>query len=96
VFGVLKETMKFPKPGFLDAQFNKWLHKATFWYWVRLQTSLNAFPFLICSFSACSYCLKFLQLEVEALKLYIATISDLKLMIKEVHNLMTFEEYIHH
>ncbi len=29
-FNVFKETKKFPKQGFLDKQFDKWLHKATF------------------------------------------------------------------
>jgi hypothetical protein len=29
--GVLKEAMKFPKQGFSDGTFGKWLHKATFW-----------------------------------------------------------------
>jgi hypothetical protein len=29
-FGVLKEAMKFPKQGFSDGTFDKWLHKATF------------------------------------------------------------------
>ncbi len=62
------EANKFPKHGFLDVQFNKWLHKATSWY----------------------------QLEVEALKLYTTTIFDLKLTIREVHGLMTLEEYICH
>jgi hypothetical protein len=30
-FGVLREVAKFPKHGFLDGTFDKWLHKATFW-----------------------------------------------------------------
>jgi len=29
-FGVSKEAKKFPKQGFLESQFDKWLHKATF------------------------------------------------------------------
>ncbi len=28
--GVLKEATKFPKQGFLDGTFDKWLHKTTF------------------------------------------------------------------
>jgi hypothetical protein len=29
-FDVLKEATKFPKHGFLDGTFDKWLHKANF------------------------------------------------------------------
>jgi hypothetical protein len=35
-FRVLKGAKKFPKQGFSNIQFDKWLHKATFWYQVRL------------------------------------------------------------
>ncbi len=28
---MLKEVAKFPKQGFLNGTFDKWLHKATFW-----------------------------------------------------------------
>ncbi len=31
-FVVLHESKKFPKPKFFSSQFNKWLHKATFWH----------------------------------------------------------------
>jgi len=29
-FGLSKEAKKVPKQGFLESQFDKWLHKATF------------------------------------------------------------------
>jgi len=29
-YGVLKGATKFPKQGFLDGTFDKWLHKTTF------------------------------------------------------------------
>jgi hypothetical protein len=29
---MLKEAKKIPKDGFLDGTFDKWLHKATFWF----------------------------------------------------------------
>jgi hypothetical protein len=46
-------------------------------YQIRLQTSLHGFPFSICCpLFAYFYYLRFLRLEVEAFKLYIATISD--------------------
>jgi len=35
---VLRETTKFPKHGFLDGTFEKWLHKATLW------SHVNAYP----------------------------------------------------
>jgi hypothetical protein len=38
-FDVLKEATKFPKHGFLDGTFDKWLHKANFW------SQVNAYPF---------------------------------------------------
>jgi len=38
----------------------------------------------------------FLQLEVEALKLYTTTISNLKFTVRKVHDFMTLEEYIWH
>jgi hypothetical protein len=65
-FGVLKGAKKFRKQGFSNIQFDKWLHKATFWYHVKLQTSLHGFPFSICcpllpiltTFSFCSLKLK--------------------------------------
>jgi hypothetical protein len=31
-FGILREAKNFPKLGFSNVQFDKWLHKATFWY----------------------------------------------------------------
>jgi hypothetical protein len=33
---VLKEVQKFPKVGVSNAIFEKWLHKATFWYQVPM------------------------------------------------------------
>ncbi len=30
-YKVLKKAKKFPKQGFYDSMFDKWLHKATFW-----------------------------------------------------------------
>jgi hypothetical protein len=38
-FGVLREATKFPKHGFLDGTFDKWLYKMTFW------SQVNAYPF---------------------------------------------------
>lgn len=32
---VLREVAKFPKQGFLNGTFDKWLHKATFWSQVQ-------------------------------------------------------------
>jgi hypothetical protein len=29
---VLREVKKIPKQGFSDSMFDKWLHKATFWF----------------------------------------------------------------
>jgi hypothetical protein len=29
---VLREAKKFPKQGFPNEQFDKWLHKVTFWH----------------------------------------------------------------
>jgi hypothetical protein len=44
---VLKEAAKFPKHGFLDGTFDKWFHKATFWYKVNAHPSkdLNLLSF---------------------------------------------------
>ncbi len=56
---VLKEAKKFPKQGFLDGTFDKWLHKTTFWFQVnpllistskflfKLKEFLNNIPFFI-------------------------------------------------
>ncbi len=35
---MLKEATKFPKQGFSNGTFDKWLHKATFW------SQVNVFP----------------------------------------------------
>lgn len=45
--GVLREANKFPKHCFLDAQFDKWLYKATFWHQVILKIFLYDFPFFV-------------------------------------------------
>jgi hypothetical protein len=40
-------SQKVPKQGFLDYQFDKWLHKATFWLQVSMLHSWKFFSFLL-------------------------------------------------
>ncbi len=44
---VLRETIKFPKQGFSNFMFDKWLHMATFWSHVPLFTNPTFFQLQI-------------------------------------------------
>ncbi len=52
---MLKEVAKFPKHGFSNGTFDKWLHKATFW------SQVNAYPFEALNFLS----LKRLQTNIQ-------------------------------
>ncbi len=103
-FGVIKEAQKFPKHGFLDANFDKWLQRAIFRH--------QEFDYLIKSIFFSSIVLdlilripiifeldklvpRFLQLEVEAIKLFDSTIRGLHVTIDQLVNISSFIDYIH-
>ncbi len=46
---VIRKAKKFPTFGFMNVQFDKWFHKATFWHHVNIliQFSLWIFPILL-------------------------------------------------
>jgi hypothetical protein len=46
-FVVLQEAKNFPKPGFFYFQFDKWLHKATFWHQVFCLWMTSFFSFFL-------------------------------------------------
>jgi hypothetical protein len=86
---VLREAKKFPKPRFFNSQFDKWLHKATFWYQV-FYFWMNLFFFQ----DVPSYCPLILQLEIEAFKLFDVIVSNFSLVVREVPNMISLFSHI--
>jgi len=89
------EAKKFPTLGFSNAQFDKWLHKATFWHQVSI---LIQFFFGYSLFFLIVLILIFIpslmQLEVEAFKHYDSMVSDLELTIRGVPRVVSLTYYI--
>ncbi len=90
-FVVLQKGKKFPKLGFFDFQFNKWLHKATFWHQVFWFWMTSFFSFFS---NTLLISLLFLQLEIEVLKFFNATISNFSLVVKKVPYMISLSSYI--
>ncbi len=81
-----------PSLPIFDSQFNKWLCKTTFQHQVFCFWMIFFFHFFLNMLLLIS--LLFLQLEIEELKLFDATILDFSLVIREVLDIIFFSSYI--
>jgi hypothetical protein len=103
---VLKEVQKFPKVGVLNAIFEKWLHKVTFWYQVHVIEPLLIEHFFQFNCFVMSISMDFnvqwwsflfkLQLEIEARKFLDIIVTNLKVFVLKSITVQSLEDFISH